>query len=81
MSSTLAAAFETFLADAIHLDHLRSHTLRAYRYELAGAAVDWRCPSRFSTLDCLPPRHCRQVRQARNAEPAPGALVRATRDR
>lgn len=40
MGATLATCYEGFLADAEHLDHLRPHTLRAYRYELALAGVD-----------------------------------------
>jgi len=42
MSPTLATTYEQFLADAAHLDRLRPHTLRAYRYELAAAATDSR---------------------------------------
>jgi site-specific recombinase XerD len=50
MGSTLAATFESFLADALHLDHLRPHTLRAYRYELARAARDRRFAAALDTL-------------------------------
>jgi len=39
VTTTLAQAYEGFLANAAHLDHLRPHTLRAYRYELALAAA------------------------------------------
>ncbi len=42
MEPTLGATYEGFLADATHLDHLRPNTLRAYRYELALAAIDGR---------------------------------------
>ncbi len=42
MGPTLATTYEQFLADAAHLDRLRPHTLRAYRYELAAAATDSR---------------------------------------
>jgi len=38
VATTLARTYEGFLADAAHLDQLRPHTLRAYRYELALAA-------------------------------------------
>jgi integrase/recombinase XerD len=37
---TLATSLADFLADLSHLERLRPHTLRAYRYELAAAAVD-----------------------------------------
>jgi integrase/recombinase XerD len=37
---TLAACLDDFLADLHHLERLRPHTLRAYRYELAAAAAD-----------------------------------------
>jgi len=48
---TLATTYDQFLADAAHLDRLRPHTLRAYRYELAAAAAD----SRFAVpLETLP---------------------------
>jgi hypothetical protein len=40
VGTTLAQAYDGFLADAAHLDHLRAHTLRAYRYELALAGTD-----------------------------------------
>ncbi len=40
MRPTLATTYVRFLADAAHLDRLRPHTLRAYRYELAAAAAD-----------------------------------------
>ena len=40
MRPTLATTYERFLADAAHLDRLRPHTVRAYRYELAAAAAD-----------------------------------------
>jgi integrase len=50
VGTTLAATYEGFLADAHYLDHLRPHTLRAYRYELALAAA----ADRFATdLDAL----------------------------
>ncbi len=42
MPTTLATTYDAFLADATHLDKLRPHTLRAYRYELAAAAHDAR---------------------------------------
>ena len=38
--ATLATSLEPFLADLDHLERLRPHTLRAYRYELAAAAAD-----------------------------------------
>jgi len=40
VATTLAQSYEGFLSDAAHLDQLRPHTLRAYRYELALAAAD-----------------------------------------
>jgi integrase/recombinase XerD len=40
--TTLAASFETFLAEAAQIERLRPHTVRAYRYELAAAASDAR---------------------------------------
>jgi len=47
---TLGETYEGFLSDARHLDHLRPHTLRAYRYELALAAAE----DRFAVdLDAL----------------------------
>ncbi len=50
MGATRAATYDAFLADAAHLDQLRPHTLRAYRYELALAAAD---PRFAGTLDTL----------------------------
>ncbi len=40
--ATLASTFQTFLSDIAQLDGLRPHTVRAYGYELAAAAVDAR---------------------------------------
>jgi hypothetical protein len=37
---TLDTTLDDFLADLGHLERLRPHTLRAFRYELAAAAVD-----------------------------------------
>ncbi len=42
MPATLKDSYEAFLSDASHLDRLRPHTIRAYRYELAAAASDAR---------------------------------------
>jgi integrase/recombinase XerD len=42
---------EPFLADLGHLERLRPHTLRAYRYELAAAAADLRFQWALSELD------------------------------
>ncbi|TME98556.1 MAG: hypothetical protein E6I52_17665 [Chloroflexi bacterium] len=36
----MATSLEAFLADLGHMERLRPHTLRAYRYELAAAAAD-----------------------------------------
>ncbi len=48
--TTLPETYQQFLTDAALLNQLRSHTLRAYRYELAAAALD----SRFQvSLDDL----------------------------
>src|SRR5437899_6280477 len=48
---TLAASLDDFLADLGHLERLRPHTLRAYRYELDAAAVDPRFQRPLSALD------------------------------
>jgi site-specific recombinase XerC len=48
---TLETCIEPFLADLGHLERLRPHTLRAYRYELAAAAADPRFQRRLSGLD------------------------------
>ena len=48
---TLTACLEPFLADLGHLERLRPHTLRAYRYELAAAAADPRLQRPLSELD------------------------------
>jgi hypothetical protein len=50
MVTALAQIYEGFLADAAHLDHLRPHTLRAYRYELALASADPRFAGDLSAL-------------------------------
>jgi len=50
MSTTLATTYDAFLADATHLDRLRPHTLRAYRYELAAAANDTRLAGPLATI-------------------------------
>lgn len=50
MPTTLAAHYEDFLTDVTRLDHLRPHTVRAYRYELAAAARE---PHLGSDLDTL----------------------------
>jgi site-specific recombinase XerC len=50
MAATLAATYDGFLADATHLDHLRPHTLRVYRYELALATADPRFAGDLDTL-------------------------------
>ncbi len=42
MSVTLAETYQQFLDEAENLRQLRPHTLRAYRYELAGASQDSR---------------------------------------
>ena len=39
-AATVATSLEAFLADLGHMERLRPHTLRAYRYELAAAAAD-----------------------------------------
>jgi site-specific recombinase XerD len=49
--STLETCIEPFLADLGHLERLRPHTLRAYRYELAAAAADPRLQQPLSELD------------------------------
>jgi integrase/recombinase XerD len=48
---TLATCLESFLADLGHLERLRPHTLRAYRYELAAAAADPRFQRPLQELD------------------------------
>jgi integrase/recombinase XerD len=48
--STLASTFETFLSDIAQLDGLRPHTVRAYGYELAAAAVDHRFSRRLDDI-------------------------------
>ncbi len=50
MPTTLATTYDAFLADATHLDQLRPHTLRAYRYELAAAAHDARLGGPLATI-------------------------------
>jgi len=50
MPTTLATTYDAFLADATHLDQLRPHTLRAYRYELAAAANDARLAGPLATI-------------------------------
>ena len=50
MFTTLATTYDAFLADATHLDQLRPHTLRAYRYELAAAANDTRLAGPLATI-------------------------------
>lgn len=41
-NTTLATSFDTFLSDIAQVERLRPHTVRAYRYELAAAAMDAR---------------------------------------
>jgi integrase/recombinase XerD len=48
--ATLASTFQTFLSDIAQLDGLRPHTLRAYGYELAAAAVDDRFSRRLDDI-------------------------------
>jgi len=48
---TLETCIEPFLTDLGHLERLRPHTLRAYRYELAAAAADPRFQRPLSALD------------------------------
>src|SRR5438477_46142 len=48
---TLEMCLEPFLADLAHLERLRPHTLRAYRYELVAAAADPRFRRPLSELD------------------------------
>jgi integrase/recombinase XerD len=48
---TLETCLEPFLADLGHLERLRPHTLRAYRYELVAAAADPRFRRPLSELD------------------------------
>ena len=50
-SATLETCHEPFLGDLGHLERLRPHTLRAYRYELAAAAADPRFQRPLSALD------------------------------
>jgi integrase/recombinase XerD len=50
VGTTLAQAYAGFLADAAHLDRLRPHTRRAYRYELALAAADPRFAGDLAAL-------------------------------
>jgi integrase/recombinase XerD len=50
-ADTLATCLEDFLADLNHLERLRPHTLRAYRYELAAAAADPRFQRPLPELD------------------------------
>src|SRR5207245_7218640 len=50
-SATLETCLEPFLGDLGHLERLRPHTLRAYRYELAAAAADPRFQRPLSALD------------------------------
>jgi integrase/recombinase XerD len=50
VAACFATTYEGFLADAQQRDHLRPHTLRAYRYELARAATE---PSLAGDLDGL----------------------------
>jgi len=50
MQEPLSPPYEGFLADAAHLDQLRLHTLRAYRYELALAAADPRFAGDLAAL-------------------------------
>jgi Phage integrase, N-terminal SAM-like domain len=47
---TLETCLEPFLADLGHLERLRPHTLRAYRYELVAAAADPRFQRALSEL-------------------------------
>jgi site-specific recombinase XerD len=49
--ATLAMTLDDFLADLGHLERLRPHTLRAYRYELASAAADPRFQRPLDELD------------------------------
>ena len=48
---TLKTCLEPFLADLGHLERLRPHTLRAYRYELTAASADPRLQRPLSELD------------------------------
>jgi site-specific recombinase XerD len=48
---TLATSIDDFLSDIVHLERLRPHTLRAYRYELAAAAADPRFQRPLEELD------------------------------
>jgi len=48
---TLKMCLEPFLADLDHLERLRPQTLRAYRYELAAAAIEPRFQRPLSELD------------------------------
>jgi integrase/recombinase XerD len=48
---TLAMTLDDFLAELGHLDRLRPHTLRAYRYELTSAAADSRFQRPLDELD------------------------------
>jgi len=50
-SPTLKTCLEPFLDDLGHLERLRPHTLRAYRYELVAAAADPRFQRPLSELD------------------------------
>jgi len=50
-TATLETCHEPFLGDLGHLERLRPHTLRAYRYELAAAAADPRFRRPLSALD------------------------------
>src|SRR5256885_3874600 len=49
--ATLATSLDDFLGDLGHLERLRPHTLRAYRYELAAAAADPRFQRPLLALD------------------------------
>jgi len=48
---TLETCLEPFLTDLGHLERLRPHTLRAYRYELVAAAADPRFQRPLTELD------------------------------
>ncbi|MBV9599616.1 MAG: site-specific integrase [Chloroflexi bacterium] len=48
---TLKTCLEPFLANLAHLERLRPHTLRAYRYELVAASADPRCQRPLSEID------------------------------
>jgi integrase/recombinase XerD len=51
--TTLADSLDAFLSDAEHRRHLRTNTIRAYRYDLAAAAIQLTVPLDQLTLEMI----------------------------